>query len=159
MVVGPEFDGKLSWNITYPENKKTGTSQNMLQSNWFLVEGAADLAKIEFAKVPRNVCLNRPPQVRVLGVNRHDGKDVLGTIAAAGARESLFGSVNDEGLPRGRALASAWKQISGPGQAAFEDASQPRTHVVYPVAGTYVLELSATDGELPVARTIEVEVK
>lgn len=159
MVVGPEFDGKLSWNLTYPEGKKTGTSQNMLQSNWFLVEGAAELSKIDFKNVPRDVCLNRAPQVRVLGTNRRQDKDVLGTVGTVGAQESLFGSVNDEGLPRGGALAASWTQVSGPAPAQFEDARRARTHVVYPAAGTYVLELSATDGELSAARRIEVLVK
>ena len=43
-------------------------SERMLQSNWNLVEGAPALAKIDYAKVPKGVCLNRPPAVRVLGV-------------------------------------------------------------------------------------------
>lgn len=158
MVVGPEFDGKLSWNLNYG-GKKTGTSQNMLQSNWFLVEGAEELSKVDFRTVPRNVCLNRAPQVRVLGANRIDGKDVLGVTGAVGAQESLFGSVNDEGLPRSGRLAIAWKQVSGPGTASFEDASRARTHVVYPAAGSYVLELSATDGELTSTRRVTVNVK
>ncbi len=158
MVVGPEFDGKLSWNLNYA-GRKTGTSQNMLQSNWFLVEGAAELAKVDFRTVPRNVCLNRAPQVRVLGTNRADGRDVLAVVGAAGAQESLFGSVHDEGLPRGRALTTSWKQVSGPGAAKFEDPSRARTHVTYPVAGSYELELSASDGELSASRRVTVNVK
>jgi hypothetical protein len=158
MVVGPEFDGKLSWNLAYA-GKKTGTSQNMLHSNWFLVEGAEELGKIDVKTVPRNVCLNRAPQVRVLGTNRREGKDVLGTVGTAGAEESLFGSINDEGLPRGGALSAAWQQISGPGPVKFEDPAKARTHVVYPVAGAYVLELTGSDGELSVARRVTVEVK
>lgn len=158
MVVGPEFDGKLSWNLTHAE-KKTGTSQSMLQSNWFLVEGAEDLAKVDFKSVPRNVCLNRAPQVRVLGTNRRDGKDVLGTIGTVNQQESLFGSVNDEGLPRQSELKATWRQVSGPAPAKFEMATKARTHVVYPAAGQYVLELSASDGELSSSRQIIVNVK
>ena len=52
MVLGAEFDGKLRWTLTYA-GTTTGTSENMLQSNWYLVEGAAELAKIDFAKVPQ----------------------------------------------------------------------------------------------------------
>jgi hypothetical protein len=117
MVVGPEFDGKLSWNLAYA-GRKTGTSQNMLQSNWFLVEGAEELKRIDYKTVPRNVCLNRAPQVRVLGAVRRDGQDVLAVVGAVGAQESLFGSINDEGLPRGAVVKTTWKQVSGPGQAA-----------------------------------------
>jgi hypothetical protein len=158
MVVGPEFDGKLSWNLKYAD-KTTGTSQNMLQSNWFLVEGADELSKIDFKKVPRNVCLNRAPQVRVLGTNRRQGKDILGTVGTVGAQEDLFGSVNDEGLPRTGKLTASWKQISGPGQAKFEDANRARTHIVYPAAGEYVFELTGSDGELSASRRVTVNVK
>jgi hypothetical protein len=66
MVVGPDFDGKLRWTLTYG-GVTTGTSEHMLQSNWNLVEGAAELKQIDYAKVPKGVCLNRAPQVRVLG--------------------------------------------------------------------------------------------
>lgn len=158
MVVGPDFDGKLSWNLSYAD-KKTGTSQNMLQSNWFLVEGSEELSKMDYANAPRGVCLNRAPQVRVLGTNRRDGKDVLGTIGAAGEKESLFGSVNDEGLPRTGSLTASWTQVSGPAQAKFENPARARTYVVYPAAGSYVLELSASDGELSASRRIIVNVK
>lgn len=158
MVVGPDFDGKLSWNLNYA-GKKTGTSQNMLQSNWFLVEGAEDLSKIDFKTVPRNVCLNRAPQVRVLGSIRKEGHEVLGVVGAVGAQESLFGSVHDEGLPRGGSVKTTWKQVSGPGQATFEDVNKARTHVVYPAAGAYVIELSATDGDLTSTRRVTVNVK
>lgn len=158
MIVPPDFDGKLSWNLNYGD-KKTGTSQNMLQSNWFLVEGADELSKLDFKTLPKNVCLNRPPQVRVLGANRREGKEVLGTVGTVGQQESLFGSINDEGLPRTGRIVANWKQVSGPGAAKFEDANTSRTHVVYPAAGQYVLELTASDGELSASRRIIVNVK
>jgi hypothetical protein len=41
MVVGADFDGKLRWTVAYG-GVTTGTSEHMLQSNWNLVEGAAD---------------------------------------------------------------------------------------------------------------------
>ncbi len=158
MVMPPDFDGKLSWMLEYG-GAKTGTSQSMLQSNWFLVEGAEELSKIDYAKAPKGVCLNRPPAVRVLGANRHEGIEVLGTVGAVGAQESLFGSVNDEGLPRGSALTASWKQVSGPAQAKFESTNRARTHVVYPAAGSYVLELTGSDGELTATRRVTVNVK
>ena len=68
IVVGPEFDGKLRWTLTYA-GTTTGTSQNMLHSNYNLVEGAAELRAIDYAKAPRGVCLNRAPIVRVLGLS------------------------------------------------------------------------------------------
>ena len=66
MVVGPDFDGKMVWTLAY-SGTTTGTSQRMMQSNYNLVEGAEELSKIDYAKAPRGVCLNRAPIVRLLG--------------------------------------------------------------------------------------------
>ena len=159
MVVPGDFDGKLVWNLAYA-GKTTPTSARMIQSNWFIVEAAEELAKaIDYAKASRGVCLNRAPEVRVLGrVGR--GKDAtLATIMAVGETESLFGSVNDEGLPRGKSLTANWKQVSGPGTTTFENPNAARTHVVFPTSGDYVLELTASDSELASSTQVTVNVR
>ena len=67
MVVGPEFDGKMRWTLTYA-GTTTGTSERMLQSNWNLVEGAAELGKIDL----RESAARRLPQSRAAGARpRH----------------------------------------------------------------------------------------
>jgi hypothetical protein len=154
MVVAPDFDGKLVWTLSYG-GATTGTSQRMLQSNWNLVEGAQDLAKIDYAKVPRGVCLNRAPITRVLGASRGSGPAFTTTV---GAPLSLFGSVHDEGLPRGKTLITTWKQLSGPGTTTFENASNARTHATFSAPGNYELELSGTDSELSSAARVRVTV-
>ena len=160
MVVDKGFDGKLKWTVTYA-GTTTGTSEHMLQSNWNLVEGAAELRQVDYAKVPKGVCLNRAPQVRVLGA-AGSGRGKPGTLAvtaSVGERFSLFGSVNDEGLPRTGKLMTAWKQLNGPGTAAFENAAAARTRATFSAPGAYELELSATDGELSGSTRIVVNVK
>jgi len=156
MVVGPEFDGKMVWNLAYA-GTTTGTSQRMLQSNWYLVEGAEELKKIDFATAKRGVCLNRAPIVRVLGVGRGGESSTLN--AAVGEPLPLFGSIADEGLPRGKDVVASWKQISGPGQAKIENANVARTHATFPAAGEYVLELTGTDSELTSTARITVHIK
>ena len=133
----------------------------MLQSNWNLVEGAAELRQIDYAKVPKGVCLNRAPQVRVLGSSGGGrGKPAtLSVTASVGERFSLFGSVNDEGLPRTGKLVTAWKQLNGPGTATFENAAAARTRATFSTPGAYELELTATDGELSNTARILVTVK
>src|SRR5262245_47288753 len=158
MVVGPEFDGKMAWTLSYA-GTTTSTSQHMLQSNWYLVEGAEEVEKIDYAKVKRGVCLNRAPIVRVLGTVGRGEKAKLAPIASVGEDYSLFGSVNDEGLPRGKAIVTGWKQVSGPGPAKFQDATVARTHVNFPAPGEYVLELTASDSELSAAARVGVTVK
>ena len=154
MVVGPDFDGKLRWTLTYA-GTTTGTSERMLQSNWNLVEGAAELKQIEFAKVPRGVCLNRAPSVRILGHAR--GRSTPVTMSATvGEPLNLFGSVSDEGLPRGRELVAGWKQLSGPGTVTFSPPQAARTRATFSAPGLYELELTASDSEFE--RSIRVTV-
>jgi hypothetical protein len=154
MVVGPEFDGKLVWTLTYA-GTTTGTSQRMMQSNWNLVEGAAELAKIDYAKAPRGVCLNRPPIVRLLGVS---GRGVPTLKAAPGETMSLFGSVHDEGLPRGRELSVGWKVLTAPGAVRFSSPTSARTRATFDVPGTYELELSASDSEFATSIRVNVQI-
>jgi len=147
IVVEPEFDGKLRWTLSYA-GTTTGTSQNMLQSNYNLVEGATELATIDYAKVPRGICLNRPPIVRVLGASAR-GRGALPALSVAVSEElNLFGSVSDEGLPRNGKLSVEWRQLSGPGTVKFTSPQMARTRATFSAPGTYELELSATDGEL-----------
>jgi hypothetical protein len=155
MVVGPEFDGTMKWNLTYA-GTTTGTSERMLQSNWNLVEGAADLGKIDYAKVPRGVCLNRAPTVRVLGKTARRGEVAM--TATTTEELHLFGSVADEGLPRSGKLVVGWKSLKGPAPVTFSDASAARTIARFTVPGTYELELSATDSELSAALRVIVSV-
>jgi beta-lactam-binding protein with PASTA domain len=61
---------------------------------------------------------------------------------------SLDGSVEDDGLPFPPGMVfTTWSQVSGPGTASFVDASAIDTAASFSIAGTYVLGLSANDGE------------
>ena len=155
MVVGPEFDGKMTWKLGYA-GTATGTSERMLQSNWNLVEGAPELSRLDYAKVPRGVCLNRPPNVRLLGRTARKGEV---TIDAKVAEElHLFGSVADEGLPRSGTLVVAWRSVKGPGAVTFSNSTEPRTKASFAAPGLYELELSATDSELSSTLRVVVNV-
>ena len=156
MVVGPEFDGKLRWTLNYA-GTTTGTSERMLQSNWNLLEGAVELGKIDFAKVPRGVCLNRPPQVRVLGVTASRGKPATLTTMM-GEELNIFGSANDEGLPRGKGLTAGWKALNGPGTVTFSNPDAARTKATFSAPGTYELELTASDSEFTARTRLNVVV-
>ena len=158
MVVGPDFDGNLRWTLGFA-GTTTGTSERMLQSNWNLVEGAADLRRIDFAKAPKGVCLNRAPAVRILGL-RAGARGAPPTLTTAiDERLPLFGSVEDEGLPRNAPLVVTWRQIDGPGVTTFENANVARTRARFSTPGSYLLEISATDSELADNFRVSVLVK
>ena len=157
IVVGPEFDGKLRWTLNYA-GTSTGTSQNMLHSNYNLVEGAQDLRAIDHANAPRGVCLNRAPSVRVLGLTGRGRGTPPTTSVAVNQELNLFGSVADEGLPRGGTLSAAWQKLSGPGNVTFTPPETARTHATFSAPGTYELELAANDGALTGRARINVTV-
>lgn len=156
MVVGPEFDGKMKWTLGYA-GTTTGTSERMLQSNWNLVEGAPALSKLDYAKVPRGVCLNRPPTVRVLGVTARPNNPPVLSVAIA-EELNLFGSAHDEGLPRGKGLAVEWKMLKGPGTVTFSIPGAARTKATFSAAGLYELELAASDSEFTERTRVNVKV-
>ena len=158
MVVGPEFDGKMKWTLSYG-GVTTGTSEKMLQSNWNLVEGAPALSKIDYAKVPKGVCLNRPPALRVLGVTARPNGPPPTLNAAMGEEVNLFGSVHDEGLPRGKNLVVEWKLLKGPGTVTFTIPGSARTKATFSAPGLYELELSATDSEFTERTRLNVSIK
>ncbi len=157
MVVGPEFDGKMKWTLTYG-GVTTGSSERMLQSNWNLVEGAPALSKIDFAKVPKGVCLNRPPSVRVLGVTARPNGPPPTLTASPNEEFNLFGSAHDEGLPRDKTLVVEWKMLKGPGTVHFTIPGSARTKATFSAPGVYELELTATDGEFTERTRLNVKV-
>ncbi len=60
----------------------------------------------------------------------------------------LDGTVTDDGLPDPPgAVTSTWSQTSGPGTTTFADPSAVDTTATFSATGTYVLRLTADDGE------------
>jgi hypothetical protein len=69
------------------------------------------------------------------------------TTLAAGA--TLDGTVSDDGLPSPPgAVTTTWSKTSGPGTVTFGNSSAVDTTATFSQAGTYVLRLTASDGEL-----------
>ena len=59
---------------------------------------------------------------------------------------SLHGTVTDDGLS-GSTLVSAWSVVSGPAAVVFGDSAAVDTTASFSVVGSYVLRLTADDGE------------
>ena len=71
---------------------------------------------------------------------------------------SLDGTVSDDGKPDGT-LTVAWSKVSGPGDVTFSDAAAVDTMVTFTIEGTYVLRLTADDGELQASDEVAVAVE
>ena len=70
----------------------------------------------------------------------------------------LSGTVSDDGLPVPPGLVSLlWSQVSGPDTVTFNDAAAEDTIVIFPAPGTYVLRLTADDGEWSVSDEMTVQ--
>ena len=138
MVVDGDFDGVLRWHLSHGDETHL-TSESMLQYSWEFDAGGTRRAMrdIDLATAPRHVCLNRSPIVRVLGPSALNG--------TVGQGVKLFGSVRDEGLPRGAAVTASWRQISGPGTVTFDVPDQMRALAFFDTPGTYVVELRGSD--------------
>jgi RHS repeat-associated protein len=92
----------------------------------------------------------------------------LPPVVSAGPNQSitlpnvatLAGTATDDGLPAPPgALSSTWSMISGPSSGVvFGDPSQPGTTATFAAPGIYLLQLSASDGALSAASTVQVTV-
>src|SRR6266545_921679 len=134
MVVTSDFDGALQWTVRIAGKTSTTTSK-MLDSLYELELNSAKrvTSGLDQATAPRGVCVNRPPSVQVI--------NPLADINAGADK-----------------LAVSWKKISGPGEIAFSDTSQPVTRARFSAVGVYELELSTTDTERAGSVKIKVTV-
>jgi hypothetical protein len=74
------------------------------------------------------------------------------------ATATLNGSASDDGLPSPPALTLSWSQVSGPAPALVSAPTQAATTASFVQPGTYVLQLTASDGALSSSATTQVTV-
>lgn len=70
---------------------------------------------------------------------------------------NLDGNISDDGFPGG-ALSVSWSKVSGPGSVIFSDAGAASTTASFSAAGSYVLRLTANDGELAASDEVAITV-
>jgi hypothetical protein len=87
------------------------------------------------------------------------GADQTVAVFKASKSVSLKGKVKDDKLPRppGK-VTSTWTEVSGPGTVTFAKASSASTTAKFSAAGTYVLRLTADDGELQTTDEVTINV-
>jgi chitodextrinase len=74
---------------------------------------------------------------------------------------SLDAFLSDDGVPVTGSLSLAWSTFSGPGgaQASFSKPAEAATNATFPTSGTYVLRLTANDGQLATSDDVTVVVQ
>ena len=127
--MGPSVDANVMRQIA--------TSQN----DYFYAPTTTELSWV-YSYVNHDLCTNTNPLVSA-GGNQGFYEVRLPDLL------TLNGEVHDvNGVAGDSRLSSQWTEVSGPAPATFTDASSPVTQVLFTEPGTYVLELSATDGFL-----------
>jgi hypothetical protein len=76
--------------------------------------------------------------------------------AIAGTPINLAGTVSDDGQPSAASLSTLWSIVSAAGPVTFGDDTAPSTTATFDAPGTYVLRLTASDGQL--SRSDEVSI-
>jgi len=90
---------------------------------------------------------NQPPTVSA-------GADQTVTLPSS---VTLVGTARDDGLPNGQMLTT-WSKVSGPGTVNFGSAGSLGTTVSFSAAGSYVLQLTATDTTLSSSDAVAITV-
>jgi hypothetical protein len=115
-------------------NNVTSTKQNFTDNVVFLASGGSAKGVLFSFDTPAPV--NLPPVVNA-GVDH--------TIAF-GSPVALNGTVSDDGRPSGT-LNASWAKISGTGTVTFANGTAIDTAASFSASGTYVLRLTASDGQ------------
>jgi RHS repeat-associated protein len=74
------------------------------------------------------------------------------------AAVKLAGSATDDGLPSGGTLSSNWSLVSGLGNVLFTNAQLPTSGASFDTPGTYLLRLTANDGQLSASDDVSITV-
>lgn len=123
--------GKVRLTVKHASGARTGLKEIQVRSTG--------------AEAPAST--NAAPQV----------KAYLDTTFAQPSQARVVGTVSDDGQPS-LDLTSAWSVVSAPqdGEAIFASPSSATTVVQFTAEGTYVLRLTATDGELTTTKDVTV---
>jgi hypothetical protein len=81
-----------------------------------------------------------------------------GAEVAKAATLQLRGSVRDD-MTSAENLTIRWTQVSGPGPVEFADPSLVNTTAAFTAPGTYVLRLTASDGQFTVSDDVTIVVQ
>ena len=146
-----EFTDNLQWSITWGGETTTTTEHGGTDPRYLLEamnSAQRAIRSIDVDTAPQGVCLNTAPFVRA-------GTDL---DVRVNERVELRGMVLDEGLPRDGELIVRWSVEGDESAFRLEDASDPRTVMTFSQAGTYTVELKASDSELEASDSITVTV-
>ncbi|HUJ71905.1 MAG TPA: glycoside hydrolase family 2 TIM barrel-domain containing protein [Verrucomicrobiae bacterium] len=103
--------------------------------------------------IPNGLVSNRPP---VIVVNSPVG--AAATLNNTNSALVLNTTVTDDGFPEPSTLTMWWTQIAGPAGVIFGSSNAPVTTATFPQSGAYILQLTASDGQLQTIQNVNITV-
>jgi hypothetical protein len=103
--------------------------------------------------IPNGLVSNRPP---VIVVNSPVG--AAATLNNTNSALVLNTTVTDDGFPEPSNLTMWWTQIAGPAGVIFSSSNAPVTTATFPQSGAYILQLTASDGQLQTIQNVNITV-
>lgn len=148
LVSGPSHGTltlQANGKFVYTHNGNSATSDSFT----YRVSDGLNLSNIAtaFISITTTTPTNQAPGVDA-------GQDAS---TAAGLVFNLDGTVVDDGLPSG-SLTTTWNVFSGPGSVTFGNANAVDTTAVFSAPGTYILRLTANDGQLATSDFVTITV-
>jgi hypothetical protein len=143
MLTGP---GTVNFtDPTAAATSATFTASGVYQLQLSANDGA--LSATDMTTITVALANNNPPTV-IAGADQ--------TITSTGSA-TLSATVEDDGQPNPPAtLTVTWSKVSGPGTVTFANANAANTTATFSAPGTYVLALSASDGNVTADDTITI---
>ena len=138
--------------ITFGDANSLNTSATFSTAGTYVLRLTADDSELSSTDDVTITVAPEPPVNQAPTVNA--GLDQTITLPSTA---TLAGSASDDGLPS-NTLTTTWSQVSGAGTATFANASSTTTSVSFSAAGTYVLRLTASDGDLSSSDDVTITV-
>ncbi len=146
-----ELSGPLP--VTFSNPTSTGTQVGFPAAGTYVLQLAASdsqLTGTASISITVNAAgTNQPPTVAILADTT--------ALTLPNNIATLTSVVNDDGLPN-NTITTQWSQVSGPSAVSISQVSQSSVKVAFPVAGVYVIKLTASDGQLSSSASISITV-
>jgi PKD repeat protein len=139
--------------VTFGNASATSTTATFSTSGSYVLQLAASDSALS-ASDTITVTVNAAPANKAPTVNA--GPDLTITLPATA---SLNGTASDDGLPNPPGtLTVTWSKVSGPGTVTFANPNAKVTTATFSTAGTYVVQLTASDSALSASDQAQVTV-
>ncbi|MCI0493342.1 MAG: DNRLRE domain-containing protein, partial [Planctomycetes bacterium] len=145
-AASPTKRPKLVVTIRPPDDSAQSSVMNSLQS---------DTAAIQLPQLGAGSYLAIQPMAQYIPPRVYAGPDQILQLPNAATLNGMI--TVDPTIPA--TVTTRWTVVSGPGTVTFSNSSSPSATSVFSTAGTYVLRLTASDGETEVADEVSIVVQ